>query len=73
MALSDEAVIYYRQTGELTQLLSQQVGLVIATLPQSFAVQWHWHQNLPGHRANGQIVIEQLGEEPRQSSEVSIL
>jgi hypothetical protein len=70
---ADKTVSHQRQFGKLTQLLSQQSRLVVATLSQPFLVQRHRHQNLPGHGVADEIIIKPTGKEPRQSSEVSIL
>jgi hypothetical protein len=58
VSLPNETVIYYRQTDEFTKLPSQQIGLIVATLPQPLLVQWHRYQNISRYRIGDKIIPE---------------
>lgn len=73
MPLPDETVIYHRPVDKLAQLPSQQAGLIIATPPQSFLVQWHRHQDLSRYRVGDEIVLQQFSQGHNQRSEISVL
>ena len=73
MVPADKTALDYRQTGKPAQLLSQQAGLVVATLPESLRVQRHRDKHLCGQRVSDKIIMKQLSQRYNQRSKVAVL